>query len=482
MNMFDILSIAQKIRISDITDIGIITVFIYLILVWFKKSRARLMLLGMVILSSIYILARIFNLYLTTMVFQAFLAVFLIALVVIFQEDIRYFFERLAVWSVSRRHAGRMVLNQDIDALASAMANLSRKRIGALIVIRGNDPLDRHLEVGTTIDALLNQDLLESIFDPHVPTHDGAVIVEGGRLIKFGCHLPLSVNLREISRFGTRHAAALGLAERTDAFCIISSEERGIISVAEAGNLVELSDVEELKKLLIKFYQNRFPVKKRSILTGFFTTHLLEKIIAVILAAGLWVFFGHRIENVRRDLVIPVEYRNLASDKIVADPKPKDVTITLSGSERAFDLLKPSELKLSLDMSALGEGEHKFPVTKKLMKFPVGLSLVNAEPEDIILKIYKLITYTLPVSTKTEGSLPRGLALKQINIDPKEVALVAPTSIPKETIKVTTEAVDLRLINETVTFNSKLLLPAGTRLIDGKPIEVKITVEIEKRE
>ncbi|MEM7816706.1 MAG: diadenylate cyclase, partial [Candidatus Aenigmatarchaeota archaeon] len=368
----------------DIIDIGVISLFIYLILVWLKKAKARFIFLGMIILGSIYIFARLFNLYLTTLsiyifarlfnlylttlIFQAFFAVFLITIIVIFQEELRHFFERIAIWGIPRRSFYKFPIREEIDILCNAIVNLLRKKIGALVVIKGNDPLERHISGGIELDGLLSDFILESIFNPLSPTHDGAVIIEKNRIVKFSGHLPLSTNVKETAPLGTRHAAGLGVSERTDALCIIVSEERGIISVAEGGKLKQINDISELKLILENFYKEKYPSKKKFSFREFVMGHLLEKIIAVILAIGFWTIFGRRVEIVRRDFIIPIEYRNLASEKIIGEPKPKNISITLSGTERDFYLFKQEELKLSLDMSKTKDGENVFLITKDFIK------------------------------------------------------------------------------------------------------------------
>jgi diadenylate cyclase len=477
-----ILALAQNIRLVDIIDIGVITIFIYLLLVWLKKARARFILIGMVILGPIYIFARIFGLYLTTMVFQGFFAVFLIAIVVIFQEDLRRLFEQIAIWGISRKYILKIPAQEQIDILGSAIANLSRKKIGALIVIRGRDPLERHLEAGTDLDGLLSQVFLESIFDPNVPSHDGAVVVDGIRITKFSTHLPLSTNIQEIGRLGTRHAAALGLTEQTDALCIVVSEETGLISVAEAGRLRQFNNIADFQGALEGFYRKRFPAKRRSPLVDFLAGHFLEKIIAIVLAASLWFAFGHRIEMIRRDFTIPIEYRNLSRDKIVSEPKQKHVSVTLSGTERIFNLLKPEELKLSLDMSGVKDGENKFFLTKDLINYPAGLSVLNIEPEEIKLKVYRLISLNVPIEINTQGRPPSDVKITQIKTVPEKVQVLIPSIIPQDQIKISTEPIDLKSIIQTTTLTPKLNIPSEARLPDDKYPEVKVIIEVEKKE
>ncbi|MDD5561678.1 MAG: diadenylate cyclase CdaA [Candidatus Omnitrophica bacterium] len=470
----------QTFRFVDFIDISIISIFVYIILVWLEKARVRFIMMGMIILGFIYILARFFGLYLTTMVFQAFFAIFLIMIVVIFQDDFRHFFERIAIWGIARRSPSVSSQDHGIAMLTSGLANLSRKKIGALIVVQGQDPLDRYLVTGIRSDALLSQMLIESIFEPNSPSHDGAVIIEGTRLAMFGCHLPLSTNIEEVGHLGTRHAAALGLAERTDALCIVISEERGTISVAEDGKITQLEDIGKVRNILEKFYREKFPAKHKVLSMNFLKGHFPEKIIAVILVSALWLAFGHRTETIRRDFVIPVEYRNLAQDRIISETKPKDVTITLSGSERAFSLLDPKELKLSMDMSKIEEGEGKYYLDKDMVRKPAGLSLVNIEPKEIPIKLYKMISASVPVQIKTNGRAPSGVNIKEIKVEPQEVLVKVPDTVDLKRIFIATEPVELRSITETATITPKLIIPAEVRFPGDKPPDVKITIEVEK--
>lgn len=475
-----ILSVIESLRLADIIDTLLIALFIYLILIWFKRSRARFMLIGMIIVGGVYVLARMFNLYLTTMAFQAFFAIFLIMIVIIFQDDFRHFFERIALWSMHKKVSLRNFSPQSVEILVSALANLSRKGIGALVVICGHDPLDRYLEAGSELDGVLNSILLESIFDPHVPSHDGAVIVDGLRIARFACYLPLSTNVDEIGRHGTRHAAALGLAEQTDAFCIVVSEETGKISVAEAGKIRQIEDITQMQNVLRQYQQSKFPKQHRAPLVDFITGHPFEKLVAIALALTFWVSFAYHKEVIDRDFVLPIEYWNLSSNRVVADSKPKEITVTLRGTERFFKLLDPKELKASLDMAAIEDGGYRLKVSKDSIKYPSELSLVNIEPEEVELKVHHFITLNIPVEPRIIGRLPLGFSLKQVVVEPKTVAVKFSSLIPKERISVATELIDISNLSQTAALVSKLILSGEARFVDEKISEVKVTVEIIK--
>lgn len=468
-------------KFTDLIDICIIAVFIYLILIWLKKARVRFIFIGMIMFAALYLAGRMFGLYLTTVALQAFFAAALIMAVIIFQDDLRRLFERIAILGVRRKHRSTAPFAQNTEIIASALANLSRKNIGALVVIRGADYLDRHLEAGVFLGAAISQVLLESIFDKHVPSHDGAVIIDGDRLVRLGVYLPLSTNIKEVGRLGTRHAAALGITERTDALSIVVSEEDGTISTAEEGRIRHLKDSNQLINTLHDFYRKKFPERKRIRITNFFTKHLLEKFAAVIIACSLWIIFAHHTGNVRRDFIVSTEYRNLATNRIINEPKAKEVTVTLSGTEQKFNLLKPSELKVSLDMSAIKDGENQVILSGDLVKNSSGLSVVNISPAQITLNSYTLAHLSAPVVVKTKGRLSSVVTLKTINIEPKSVSVMVPSTMRKDDFTISTEPIDLSAITETAVLTPALIIPPEVRFSQEKIPEVKVTVEVEKK-
>ena len=237
------LSLFFEIGLSGLLDILIVTLVIYTFLVVLKRTRrSGLIFTGIVIVGAIYLLARKLNLLLTVALLQGFFAVILVALIVIFQEDLRFFFERMAALWLERGLPGykrrrTRLPRREVEILARTLGDLARGKIGALVVLRGKDSIARHLEGGEDVDGLISESLLKSIFDPHSLGHDGAVVIGAGRIEKLGCHLPLSTNFDRLPRSGTRHAAALGISERSDALCLVVSEEQGTISHPDRVNL-----------------------------------------------------------------------------------------------------------------------------------------------------------------------------------------------------------------------------------------------------
>jgi diadenylate cyclase len=277
---------------SDMLDITIVSCLIYFILRWFQQTKAVFVAIGIFIFTLVYLVARHTHMYVTTWIFQGFFAVFVLALVIIFQEELRSFFERLAVWSLRRRR-GRAVAHlqpEHVEVLVQSLGHFAREQIGALIVLKGQDPLERHVDGGVDLDGEVSSPLLNSLFDPHSLGHDGAIVIERNRLVRFGSHLPLSKEFQKLTGLGTRHAAALGLSERTDALCIVVSEEKGIISIARNANIVPVQDLPSLEAHISAFlHETSDATSTRSPRRGvakFFSRHLRRSIV-VCLCAGV---------------------------------------------------------------------------------------------------------------------------------------------------------------------------------------------------
>jgi len=470
----------QNIHFADILDILVIMLLIYAALIWFRQTSARFVIIGIFILGLVYIVAKYLGLYLTTAVFQAFFAVFFIALVIIFQEELRHFFEKVALWGTWR---GRRKLGSKhavVEVIVRTIANLSQKCVGALIVFRGEDPLDRHLDGGIDLQGEPSEQLLESIFDPHSAGHDGAVIIDNTIMERFGAYLPLSKDLKQISQFGTRHTAALGLAERCDALCVIVSEERGTIAIASEGRIHSAISLTQLNNLLEKFYNEKFPLDKTRVGSSWFSSNLKEKAFALILACALWGVFGQRTETIRRDLVIPVEYRNLSHMLTIEEPKRKVVSVTLSGLERAFDLLEPRTLKVSFDMTQIKPGQQSLVVTRQDVRFPANLVLERIEPSTLKLFITELIQLNVPVQVETSGSVPKTIRLEKITVIPQKVKVIASPNVKDEAIKIFTESIDLTKVTESITLTPKLVVPTDIRFLNGKEPVVKVNIEVSE--
>lgn len=393
MNIF---SFFNEVGFFDFLDILVMTFFIFTVLVWFKRTRAAFVLTGILIVAGFYLLARQFNLILTASVFQAFFAVILVAVVVIFQEELRHFFERVAVLGLQSRFGSKKSSNlptAEVAILVRSLSDFAKERIGVLIVIRGKDMILRHLEGGEELNGVLSEALLKSLFDPHSLGHDGAMIIEGNTVSRFGCHLPLSKNFRLLGDRGTRHAAALGLSELSDSLSLIVSEEKGTVSYARHGELCPVPDPESLNALLDSFYQEIFPRPLPATWRDFFKRNLKEKLIALTCASLLWFLHVYGSKTIDRGFQIPIEYPELPKSLVLAEMDPKSVLVTFSAPRRAFYFLTKEEIHLTLKTWQLNEGVDSVRISSSDITVPKHFVIENIAPRKVKVRIDKKMDY-----------------------------------------------------------------------------------------
>ncbi len=220
----------------DGLEIGVVALVFYRILWLFQGTRALQILAGIVVLVGVYAVASLLKLTMITYLLGLLFTYGAFALLVIFQPEVRAALARLGQARVTRFFRGDAA-EPFVDEIADAVERLARSGVGAIIAIERDTPLESFIESGSAMQARLSADLLATIFTPYSPLHDGAVIVRGDTIVAAGCILPLSQGAVGDRSLGTRHRAALGLSEETDAVVIVVSEETAMVSVARNGTL-----------------------------------------------------------------------------------------------------------------------------------------------------------------------------------------------------------------------------------------------------
>jgi uncharacterized protein (TIGR00159 family) len=380
----------------DVIDVLLVTTLLYVGVIWIRRTHAALVAFGVLVLGAFYLGARAAGLQLTAWIFQGFFAIFLIMIVVIFQEELRQLFERVAMWSLGRRRRDA-VLSTPADILIQALRNLVRGRVGALVVIPGRQPISRHVRGGIPLDGTLSVPLLESIFDPHSPGHDGAVVVEGERIARFAVHLPLSRDLAQLAGHGTRHAAALGLSELTDAVCIVVSEEHGSISVARDGRLRRLDDSQELGDILALAAAPPRDRATRHPWRDALVSNWSIKLACLTVVIGLWYLFVYGSRPVQRSFPVPVTVINLPPGYALEKVDPDKVEAILNGPMRLFYLFDEKQLQVTVDAYMVQAGRRTFPISEENLRHPKDLTLLNVNPAQVRISIRQEEGGTPPV-------------------------------------------------------------------------------------
>jgi len=254
---------------KPIIEIGIIWYVIYKLLEFIKGTRAVQVLRGIIIIAVIFLLTQQLRFDVINWIFTKLFALSVIAFLIVFQPELRSGLAR-----IGREKVFGNILTEErtIDEIAKSVSILARKKIGAIIAIEREVSLEPYTESGVALDGTITSELLNTIFMPNTPLHDGGVVVHGDRIVAAGCLFPLSQSPDISKLLGTRHRSAIGLTEETDAVCVVVSEETGIISVANAGKLTRDLDRDRLinhlrallyrpkkeKKPHVKFTVNNF--------------------------------------------------------------------------------------------------------------------------------------------------------------------------------------------------------------------------------
>lgn len=237
-----------QVRLADLADIVIVAVLTYWLITLIRGTRAVQMLIGLVVVFAVYATAQAFELFTLSWILREFLGSIFLLVVVVFQDDIRRLLTRVGrgrLFGGDREGKSRM-----IDEVTRAASELAAHRAGALIVLEREVGLNRFLESGTAIDAQVTAELLDAVFRTRAPMHDGAAIVRRGRLVAAGCFLPLTSNSTVSRSLGSRHRAAIGVTEESDAVVVVVSEEDGRISLVREGRIVRDCDAGTLRASL----------------------------------------------------------------------------------------------------------------------------------------------------------------------------------------------------------------------------------------
>jgi uncharacterized protein (TIGR00159 family) len=468
-------------RTADVLDVLVVSLLVYLGITRFRRARSRFVMVGFVALVVLYAAAHLLGMYLTLSIFQAGVTVALVALVVIFQEDLRRAFERIGTAGSLGGSSRPSRTTELVQTLVRTATKLAGSRTGALVVVRGKEPLERHLTGGCELAGLPSEALLLSIFDASSPGHDGAVVIEAGVIKRFAAHLPLSTRIKDGARLGTRHTAALGLSERSDAFVIVVSEERGTLSVARAG-VLDVVTAEQLEDRLTAFLERLNPAERRGWLRRALMENWGAKLGAMLVAAAAWlVFVGSESSTEARTFAVPIVYENVPAGLWLDAPDTLEARVTLSGTSRAFRLLDPAQLTISLDTTRIKPGAQKVPIEDRALRRPTGFLVHRIEPASVTLVAHRAVPVEFKVRPELVGKLRRGLELVEVKSEPSEITGWVRQEDRGRITTIATEDILLSEIEGSTTLVRALELPKGAQLADGSPARVRISLEVRAR-
>jgi diadenylate cyclase len=376
-------------HLLDLVDMLLVAGFTWLAIRYSRRTRALTALSGLALLAGVYAVARSLELRVTAALLQGFFAVVVIVLVVVFQEDLRRVFEGLGSWRPGKRHADAPM--DSLDLLARVLSRLAASRTGALIVLPGREPIGRHVEGGVALSGRISEPILLSIFDASSPGHDGACILRGDRIERFAVHLPLSSNHALLGAGGTRHAAALGLAERCDATVIVVSEERGTVSIARNGTIRTLPRPEDLAgelRISVEEESDTSPEKRRD---GW-----RDAAMAAGAALLLWMVFVPGSAVTDTTLIVRPAVTNLPPDLELEAIEPDEVEIVVRGLRRDLLLAQRIGPSVTIDAYLARFGRRTFSLAEDDVRTSSGVSVIAIEPEKVKISLRPRSVDTAP--------------------------------------------------------------------------------------
>jgi len=250
------MEILRQLRWQDLVDVTLMSIIVYRLLLLIKGTKAAHMLMGLGVLLIASLLSAYFEIYTVDWLIQSFWAQIVIAIIILFQPEIRRALAQMGETKLFRTLTSAEEL-KSLEEIVRATIALANRNIGAIIAIERDTSLQDFVEVGTPLDAKVSKEVLLSLFHPTSPIHDGAVVIKGNRIVAAGCFLPITMSPDISKNFGTRHRAALGLSEETDAVVLIVSEETGTVSMALNGKLETHLDMGTLRDMLTDMFTSK---------------------------------------------------------------------------------------------------------------------------------------------------------------------------------------------------------------------------------
>lgn len=492
-------------------DLLLVILTFYAALNWARRRQAAFLLRGALLVAVILFVVTIVLPFPTfDWLIRGVLVAMLIAAPVIFHPELRRLLERLGrivglAWGVQHTIAENVTteLIKTVDAL-------SIKKTGALIVLEGNSSLADIIETGVPIGGRMTHDLLQTIFYGENPLHDGAVIIREDRILAASCVLPLTQRSLAYTerRFGTRHRAAVGLSERSDALVVVVSEETGKISVARQGRLYRHISSSHLREKLVDFHMpsrrrqtQQFSWRQMLSRLGKNLRHrpnvpnqqqLLTQVVMIFVASlfalTFWTFVIEQTNPPRREVVenISLRVEDESAGLILLEPLPETVSAVVQTTDQAFPSLRPGSFQAVVSLEGIAPGIQRLPI--QVTPSIPEVRILSIDPPAVDVELARVISQTHPVEVDLENQQNMSPAYRVVDVSkasPAEVQVTGPEPLVQRVSQVRAA---ISVANITDSLQGELrpveAVDEAGRSIEGvtfQPSQVRVSVSIERR-
>jgi uncharacterized protein (TIGR00159 family) len=476
--MKNLLFLLASIRWQDLIDIILNSYILFRFYVIFRGTNAFRVLIGIVLLWFSQRIAVSVGLIVTSWAIQAITAVAAIIIIVVFRNEIGSVLHAKTLKSLLWEFA-RKTPDTPVEVLLETVYELSRTHTGALIVLPAGDSLEEVVHAGIPWNGQVSKEMLLSIFWPDNPVHDGAVILQGSRVREVGAILPLSRNKGLPSYYGTRHRAGLGLSELTDAMVIIVSEERGNVTVARNGHLVEIQRMEELADALRSHLGGAESMARHSRREK--RELGIAALVSVIFVIGIWFSFSRGQESLVT-LEIPIQYLNRSPEMEILSTSADKLRLNLTGADALIRNIRPEQVAVRINLANSQIGSNSFTIAQNDIRLPPGIVIERVDPATITVVLDAMVQKELPVQIDWVGNLPANLIMVSATLTPATVRVYGGSLMVKNIATVYTEPLPLDDIRESGSLTANLALtPPSLRLAADSRGHVKITYVVKRK-
>ncbi|MEE8480506.1 MAG: diadenylate cyclase [Desulfobacterales bacterium] len=467
-----------SIRWQDFLDIAISSYILFRLYVLFRGTNVFRVIAGIALLWFFQRISVTLGLIVTSWAMQGIIALAAIIIIIVFRNEIRSILQAKNLRAILWGFPGGET-KTPIEIIVESVYDLSRKGIGALLVFPAKENLEDVLQSGIPLNGLVSKEMITSIFWHDNPVHDGAAVISGDRIVEVGAILPLSHRDDLPSHYGTRHRAAAGLAEATDALAIIVSEERGSVLSAKGSDISEAQSKAELARIL----QEHVGIAAESS-----DNNSRKKIeiavaaaVSVLIVSGLWLSFSRGQETLI-ELEIPVEYTGRDPKMEIIDTSVNTVRLQIGGSGALIKSAGPEQVKVALDLSNAVVGSNTFTITNDNITLPPGVYLKSVMPSVVDVNLDIPVERELPVQVDWTGKLPRNLIVVEVKVRPEKTRIIGGGGILKNLSTIYTEKVPLDNIKGSGTINANLALnPASLKIASDSKDKVEIEYVVKRR-
>ena len=450
------------------------TFLLYQLYSWFRGTRAIQVLLGLGVVTLIYFATRFLDLYMTSWVLQELGTVLIILIIVVFQNEIRQALYRFSLL----RHildSSQETQHSQFQEIAETLFRMAANKTGALIVFQCNESLQDLLTNGVIINSDISPQMLESLFYDGAPFHDGAALINNGRIEKAACHLPLSISPDVPQHLGTRHRAALGLSERSDAVVVAISEERGEVSLVTAGTFRRMNNPTELIMALDELLKSEAERPQVSLRQRFFS-NLIPKAALLLGVCIFWVLITTR-QGLITTTTAPVRLHGVPDDMVLLRTVPEDLTVQIKSMSSLAPPPSKLDLTVEIDASGISEGVTPLRVNLANITVPSGMIITSVSSSSIKVTAEKKLRKNVPVKAALKGKLPLGLSSLYVVCEPDSVDIEGPAGQVSRITSVITEDIDASQLEKNKEYLKNLRLPGkNITVLRDAPITVKLSV------